>query len=259
MKGSDNAWMKDRRSGALPDKRRKENHMGNSEIKTNLLRADPDYGKRMGSYTLRDTLTALGYYLLMMAAYYFMGRHMATTGQYYVVPVNFIGMILIPLLICRRPSALGICRKNLKKSLTVSGILGGLILLSIAIVPGMISGARLLPFPKLAYNLVYYLIVIGLSEEIAFRGFIQPRLFPALKKEWLAVLAGGILFVLSHYPFQMAMRNMSFTEYLPTFLENAPFQFLWHLVFTALYRRYDNIWGSALLHGMIDMSMGLFA
>ena len=223
------------------------------------LSADPAYRERLERYTLRDALAALLYYLGILAAYYAMGRALVLTGRYYGVPVNLI-LMLIPVLLCRgRMASIGLSPRNLRPALVASGLIGGVFLLAYTIIPGIVRGAKLLPLKTIAYNVFYYFVVIGLSEEISFRGFIQPRLYPLLKREWLVVLVGGVLFVGMHYPFQMAARNMTFGEYWPLFISNAPMQLLWHLAFTWLYRRYGNLYGSAVLHGCVDMCSGIFA
>ena len=220
--------------------------------------ADPVYREQMEGYTLKDTVLALVYWALWMAVYYFMGRIMARSGEYWGNIAN-IALMLVPVLLCiRKLSSVGITRRNLKPSLLMGLAVGAAALLFIGIIPGIASGSPLLPAGKILYNIFYYVIIIGLTEEVGFRGFIQPRLYPLLKNEWLAVLAGGVLFVLMHIPFQMASRGMGLAEYWPTFIANAPFQFFWHLVSTWLYRRYGNIAGPALFHGMLDLSMGIF-
>ena len=220
--------------------------------------ADPVYREQMEGYTLKDTALALVYWALWMAVYYFMGQAMARTGVYYGNIVN-IALMLVPVLLCiRRLSSVGITLRNLKPSLLTGLAAGAAVLLAFGIIPGIASGSRLLPVREILYNVYYYVVIIGLAEEIGFRGFIQPRLYPLLKKEWLTVLAGGVLFVLMHIPFQMGARGMGLAEYWPTFIENAPIQFGWHLVSTWLYRRYGNIAGAALFHGMLDLSMGIF-
>ena len=226
-------------------------------MKEMIFYADPSYRELLNSFTLRDTLLALGYYALIMIVYYIIGSVMAKTGKYYGVIAGIV-LMLIPVLICRRLSAVGLTGRNLKPSLIAAGIIGILFLLAAAVVPGILSHAKLLPLKKIVSNMFYFFIIIGLSEEISFRGFIQPRLFPLVRLEWLTILLGGILFVLMHYPFQMAVRNMTVMEYWPLFIASAPAQFLWHLVFTLLYRRYGNIIGSSLLHGCVDMSLGIF-
>ena len=234
--------------------------MSEQAVKTGISKiwkADEEYLERMRGYSLRDTLCAAGYYVLILAVYYAMGSIYASSGKYYGIPVN-LALMLIPVVLCRKFSQVGLSGRNLKVSLIVSGAIGVVFLLSFTIIPGIVTHAPLLPAGKILYNILYFFIVIGLSEEVGFRGFIQPRLYPLVKKEWLTVLTGGVLFVFMHYPFQMAVRGMSFTEYLPLFLESAPYQFLWHLAFTALYRRFGNIFGNTVLHGFVDMSMGIF-
>ena len=227
-------------------------------MKNKVFAADPVYREQMEGYTQKDSVLALAYWVLWMAVYYFMGQVMARTGQYYGNIVN-IGLMLVAVVLCiRKLSSIGITLRNLKPSLLMGLVIGTVVLLAIGIVPGIMSGASLLPFGKILSNVFYYVIIIGLAEEIGFRGFIQPRLYPLLKKEWLTVIVGGVLFVLMHIPFQMGARGMSFAEYWPTFIANAPIQFFWHLVSTWLYRRYGNIAGAALFHGMLDLSMGIF-
>ena len=232
--------------------------LGDWNMKKGFLAADPVYREQMEHYTLKDMAAALIYYALFMAAYFWMGREQARTGRYLIEAGNLI-LALIPVLLCvKHLSHVGITLRNLKPSLLMGAAIGLVFLAAWTIIPGIVSGAKLLPAGEILYNVYQYFIIIGLCEEIAFRGFIQPRLFPALKKEWLTILVGGILFVLMHMPFQMARRGMGLAEYWPTFIANAPMQFVWHLVCTWLYRRYGNIFGCAVLHGLVDLSMGIF-
>ena len=163
-------------------------------MKEKILHADPSYLDRLNGFTRTDTLIATGYYVLILIVYYIMGSVLTKTGKYYGVFVN-IAFILIPVFICRGLYALGLCRNNLCRSLIVSGITGIVFLLAVTIIPGTLSHAQLLPPDRIVTNLFYYFIVIALSEEISFRGFIQPRLFPLVKREWLTILLGGVLFV----------------------------------------------------------------
>ncbi|MBO6055194.1 MAG: CPBP family intramembrane metalloprotease [Oscillospiraceae bacterium] len=223
-----------------------------------FLAADPEYAEQLTRFSVLDAVLALAYYLLILVVYYFMGRTVSLTGRYLGVPVN-LALLLLPVLLClKHLSAVGLSLRNLGRSLLAAAVPGILYLLSFSIIPGIVSRSPLLPAGRILYNLFYYFIVIAMSEEVGFRGFIQPRLMPLLKREWLCILVGGILFVLMHYPYQMAARGMGFSEYLPRFLENAPMQLLLHFVFTWYCRRYGNLFGSTLLHGCVDMTMGIF-
>lgn len=226
-------------------------------MKNKLLYKDPSYLDLLKSFAMRDALTAIGYYVIFMLVLYFTGYIASNNGKYLGAYASLI-LMLIPVMLCRKLSTIGINRRNLLKSLIVSSVIGILFLLVYTIIPGIMTHKKLLSTKKIVSNLVYYFAIIGLSEEIGFRGFIQPRLFPLVKKEWLMILIGGVLFVLMHYPFQMAARGMTLFEYWPLFIENAPFQFLWHIIFSLLYRRYGNIFGSTLLHCCVNMSEGIF-
>lgn len=223
-----------------------------------ILKKDRIYTEQLEAYTIRDSGIAAIYYAVILVLYYVMGRILSATGVYLGSIVSLICM-LIPVIICFKMFYMtGISTRNLKPALITGFVMGFILLVSICIVPNIIAGATVLPLKDIAYNVFYYFFIIGFSEEISFRGFIQPRLFPVFKKEWLMLLAGALLFVFMHYPFQMAARGMTFTEYWPMFIANAPFQFIWHYVFSWLYRRYGNIFGSTVFHGCIDMSMGIF-
>ncbi len=223
-----------------------------------ILAAEQSYRDNLSSFTMRDSVIALIYYIAIMIAGYLEGVFKNRTGIY-LDEIDGIVCMSIPAVLCLgRLSKIGISKKNLIRSVLVSLSLGIIVLMGICIIPNIMAHSHLLPAKSIAYNVFYYFFIIGFSEEISFRGFIQPRLLPLCKKEWIAILVGGILFVAAHYPYQMASRGMTFIEYWPQFISSAPIQFMWHYVFTWLYRRYGNIFGSTVLHGCIDMSMGIF-
>ncbi|WP_022759736.1 CPBP family intramembrane glutamic endopeptidase [Butyrivibrio fibrisolvens] len=219
---------------------------------------DKTYIDQLKSYTIIDTIIAVALYVLIMIVYYYMGLINARTGEYYGEIVN-ISIIVITIILCLKDiSRAGISSRNLIKSICISLVIGIIWLVSFSIIPNLKAGYSFLPLNIILDNAVYYFVIIAFTEEISFRGFIQPRLYPVLKKEWLVYLIGGLMFVSLHYPFQMAVRGMSFMEYLPFFLAGAPMQLVLHYVFTWLYRRYGNIFGATILHGCVDMTMGLF-
>ena len=71
------------------------------KIQKRFFAADPIYREQMEQYSLRDTLIAAGYYLLILVIYYLMGRIQAQTGRYYAIAVNILLMV-IPVLLCIR-------------------------------------------------------------------------------------------------------------------------------------------------------------
>ena len=63
-------------------------------MKAKLFRADPHYLDMLHSFTVHDTLMALGYYLVILIVYYCAGSIMARTGSFnsvwYVHSVRFV-------------------------------------------------------------------------------------------------------------------------------------------------------------------------
>ena len=62
---------------------------------------------------------------------------------------------------------------------SLSGMIEILFLLISTIIPGISSGAKLLPLKKIASNVIYFFVVIALSEEISFRGFYTAKALPS--------------------------------------------------------------------------------
>ena len=223
-----------------------------------LFKAEQQYIDDLNSFTKIDAILAIAFYVFEMVALYVVGIIYVNSGRYLGYPFAIISIVLVLLLAKLKITKIGITATNIWSSVLTGIILGGIFILSYTILPGILSGARLLPIKVIAQNVFYYFIIIGFEEEIAFRGFIQPRLFPLLKKEWLTILIGGILFVFMHYPFQMAAHGMSAVEYFPLFISGAPLQFMWHCIFSLIYRKFGNLYGSTILHGFVDLSMGIF-
>lgn len=223
-----------------------------------IFRADKEYLDNMHAYTFKDSCIALAFYVFNLLSLYAVGKIYSTSGNYYGELLAILTIVIVFLLVKLKLSKVGIRWRNIFPGIVTGLFMGIIFILSYAIIPGIIAGSTLLPAKEIVYNIFYYFIIIAFEEELSFRGFIQPRLYPLLKKEWITLIIGGILFVFMHYPFQMAARGMSFIEYFPLFIAGAPMQFIWHFVFSWLYRRFGNIFGGTILHGFIDMSMGIF-
>ncbi len=223
-----------------------------------ITKADTEYLDNLKSYTIKDFVIALCYYAFTMIALFVIGKIHYSTGNYLGNLLALISIVIVLLLSRKNFSKCGISKRGLVSGVVVGLVMGIIFILSYTIIPGIMAKAEFLPGREIAYNIFYYFIIIAFEEEISFRGFIQPRLYAVLKKEWIVILVGGILFVLMHYPFQMAARGMTIAEYFPMFISGAPIQLMWHYVFSWLYRRFGNIFGGTILHGFIDMSMGIF-
>jgi len=223
-----------------------------------IFKVDKDYLYNMQSYIIKDSCIALIFYVFVLISLYVVGRIYSISGKYHGELLSIITIAIVILLVRFRGDKVGISWKKFFPGIVAGVIMGIVFILSYTIIPGMVAGLTLLPAKMIAYNIFYYFVIIAFEEEVSFRGFIQPRLYPLFKKEWITLVVGGVLFVFMHYPFQMAARGMNFIEYFPLFIAGAPMQFIWHLVFSWFYRRFGNIYGGTVMHGFIDMSMGIF-
>ncbi len=223
-----------------------------------LFQADQEYLDNVHGYTKKDSYLALALYVVDMLLLYALGKIHFHTGKYYGVIAEIVMIAVVVLIGRAKLSSVGISKRGAVPGSVTGLVIGVIFLLSYTIIPGLVRGASFLPVGKILYNVFYYFIIIAFEEELFFRGFLQPRLYALFHREWVTLLVGGILFVLSHYPFQMATRGMGLVEFFPMFIASAPFQLMWHYAFTWLYRRFGNIFGGTILHGFVDMSMGIF-
>lgn len=223
-----------------------------------IFKADQEYLDNLHNYTVKDTCLALAFYIFNLVSLYIVGKIHSDTGNYHGEILAILTIAIVLLLVKLKVSKVGISKRGALPGIITGLIMGVIFIMSYTIIPGIIAGLTILSAKAIINNIFYYFIIIAFEEELSFRGFIQPRLFPLLKKEWITLIVGGIFFVFMHYPYQMAARGMNFIEYFPLFIAGAPLQLMWHFVFSWLYRRFGNIFGGTILHGFVDMSMGIF-
>lgn len=82
-------------------------------------------------------------------------------------------------------------------------------------------------------------LTAGGTEEILFRGYVQPRLNVLLKSPWLAIVGSALLFALAHFT------NSGPTKML--------FLFLFGSVFGFHYYRYRNLLALIIAHVLVDV------
>ncbi|HWQ58843.1 MAG TPA: type II CAAX endopeptidase family protein [Clostridia bacterium] len=220
-----------------------------------FLSTDGAYQKQIASYGKTDAILALALYVMMLIAYYGIGVLQIKRNLYLGIPVN-LALILfcVALALLRRQglSSIGITQRNLGRS-TLAGALSGVVLSFLMnVLPSILAGRKVIPFGLALYNVFYYFVVIGLSEEIIFRGYIQTRINGLIKDDFLAMLIVGVLFYFMHLPYQMPVNGMQFNV-----LQLAVFVVL-HMIHNILYRKFNSLAGPTLLHGLLDWGGKLF-
>ncbi|KLU59067.1 CAAX amino terminal protease self- immunity [Peptococcaceae bacterium CEB3] len=225
-----------------------------------LFRTDRSYREEVSKYGISDGLLALGVFAALMVLYYFAGVYQATKKIYLGVPVNLLFIALCVFLAVIRKDgirSLGFKRKQAAKSVLTGLALGILIVLVDAVV-SLAHGSRLAPFGTIVWRFFYYLMIIALMEEVVFRGYIQSRLFGLVRNNVAATILAAIMFVLMHIPYQMGAAGVNWL----TFCQNNGiwfvFLFMWHMVFTYLFRKYNSVFAPTLMHALMDWGNILF-
>lgn len=99
------------------------------------------------------------------------------------------------------------------------------------------------------WNFLYYLINIGLVEEIVFRGFIQQRLKGVIKNKYVNILVVAFIFGIGHISFRLAQSNLTFIQ---VFISVIPAMCL-HIYFVCIYKAgHNSILSPTITHALAD-------
>jgi membrane protease YdiL (CAAX protease family) len=225
-----------------------------------LFKTDDSYRREVIKYGKADGILAIAVFILVMIAYYWMGALQANRNIYLGVPVNlfFIALCIVLALLKKE----GLCSLGFKKKhAKASALLGLAVGLMMVIGNGAVSlasGASFAPIGLIVSRFFYYLVVISLMEEVVFRGYIQSRIFGLVRSNWAATLLGAVLFMLMHIPYQMGAAGMDLISFTQNNWLWLVLVFLWHFVFTYLFRKYNSIYAPTLFHALMDWGNILF-
>jgi membrane protease YdiL (CAAX protease family) len=135
----------------------------------------------------------------------------------------------------------------------MNGVVLGIILsLIICVLPDILSGGKIISANQALYNIFYYFIIISLTEEVIFRGYIQTRLYGLIKNDNLVVFVTGFLCYTMHLPYQVPVNGMQIN------LINMVFMVAMHFMMNFIYRRYNSLAGPTVFHGLLDWGGNLF-
>lgn len=226
----------------------------------NFFKTDESYKFQVISHGKKDALAAIAFWGVVMGTYYLMGQIYADKGVYLGVLVNLVlGSLCIAFILLRKEKmmTIGFTKNNAFKSIILGGILGILVVIGNNVM-NIVWARQLVQIQSIIANLVYYMLVISLVEEVIFRGYIQTRIYGLVKKPLFAIILVGILFMLIHIPFQMGQAKMGLFAYIQRSWITLIFTFIWHVVFDFLYRKYNTIYASTVFHGLMDWANYLF-
>lgn len=218
------------------------------------------YKEATASYRPADGVIALCFYTFLMVFYTLLGRYFLSTGRLAGIVGNLVPVLLCLALVRLRGEAfasVGFSTINLRKNLLI-GLGLGLVAALVNAVPAFLEGGQFVGASRLPFSAFYYFIVIALSEEILFRGYIQTRLYGLLKKDLAAINLCALMFSLLHIPFQMQRLGLRLDAF---FIQKYPLliiTFIAHLFLNLLYRRTNSLVVPVLVHGFLDFGGNLF-
>ena len=226
-----------------------------------IFTSDTDYRQMTVDYNRTDALLAVGLYIFCILSYFVMGVIQSTKGVYLGIYVNvFLMLVCVAIVLIRKQKlqSIGLTPRHFTKALIV-GLVCGVVFSMLNIIPAIASGGKWIGFTPLLWNIPYYLIIIGLQEEILFRGYIQTRLYGALKSEVLTVITCGLMFAVIHVPYQFYNRGYNnFIEFMGNNGFSLFMTFIWHLVFNFLYRKFNSLTAPTACHFLMNLSSTFF-
>jgi membrane protease YdiL (CAAX protease family) len=226
-----------------------------------IFQTDDLYKENISTYTKVDGIIAIVYYLIFMITYFIMGRVYAEYKIYLGIICNISIVILCIIIIWLRNqkiSTLGLNFRKMKQSIILGVILGILLVLTNNVLPSITSGCHLNKITQILYNAFYYFIIIAFVEEIAFRGFIQTRIYGLIKNEIIAIITVSLMFSLMHIPFQMAMAGTTILSFISSNVVWLILLFFWHIIFNFLHKKYNCLFANTIFHGFMDWGNNLF-
>ncbi|MCL2189395.1 MAG: CPBP family intramembrane metalloprotease [Defluviitaleaceae bacterium] len=110
---------------------------------------------------------------------------------------------------------------------------------------------------EILLSITFWFVFVSFSEEVVFRGYIQPRIYGYVKNDIIAVLIGGFLFALMHLPTVIIdhVLGISLFIFSISFIEWFFMFFLFHFILNSLYRKYNSIVAPFILHGFMNLSL----
>ncbi|MFD1774939.1 CPBP family intramembrane glutamic endopeptidase [Paenibacillus rhizophilus] len=222
---------------------------------------------------VREGITALLYFVYVNVIYYLLGlfyksqwMDQLTTAfpdkdwMRLAFTVPAVVLQLVPLFIILKLrgetwGSIGIKRSKIVLSIII-GLIAVLPFRWIPIANWMFHGKSLPLDGGAVLGFLYYLALIALPEELIFRGYIQTRIMGLIPSKFVAILTTGVLFAITHVPFQMAVLNLNYAGYIAQTYMHLIIILGLHLYFTYIYTRTNNIAGSALCHALIDFIIG---
>jgi len=217
------------------------------------------YKEEVAQYTKKDAIHAILFFVGITLA----GLIEVAVVNYFDLPGNIrtaqiskiIWLVILILYLKGKKQKLhtvGLHLSDWKKPLAV-----GLIFVFLSqfggngIFPGIFGGWQMNP-ASLIIEMFIILLFAAFWEDVVYVGFVQTRIYGLIKKDWLAITLGAVIFTTMHYPMLISQAISSgegfgfeFWSYLA--FRSIPW-FIMHILFNDVFRQLRSIIPVTLLH-----------
>lgn len=227
---------------------------------------DTSFYKDVNKYEKKDGVFAILLFGIMCVLYALLA---ALDKVFTAINSNilFVGCVfnalIVVITICfvkaRRESfaSIGLYGGQWRKSILVGGLLATLYFFNNCL-SHILAGASFIPVKDIFVAVIYYLLV-SLSEEVVFRGYVGTRLYGFTKNKYLVVVLSGVLFILMHFPYRMVAYGMTIADLTVGNVGWIVDLFVTHVIFSLICLRTNSLWGSILPHWMSNLAYNIVA
>jgi len=122
----------------------------------------------------------------------------------FLIYIGFMAVSLLAALVTKQIAIFKISKSHLLKQIMWIFILAILFALTVGVLPNLISEevntAREFSWSDLIFSTIYYILFVGIGEEMYFRGYLQNQFKIWFKKfDYFAPLLTGLMFGALHY------------------------------------------------------------
>lgn len=238
--------------------------MGDKIIMRSIFQNDKSYGDNLKLYTTKDGLLSLFLFGIIIFMYSILAildiKVTFVKNNILIMGCIFnILLILITILFVKfrkqTLDTIGIYKGNWKKSCCIGSILA-IILFFNNCGSYLLQGSKLIDIGNIL-PLVIYFFFVALSEEIVFRGYISTRLCGIIKRQWVAIIATGLLFMLMHFPYRMIAYGMSLKALTINNLFWLIDLFFTHIILNYIYMKTNSLYGAIIPHWIADLASSI--
>jgi membrane protease YdiL (CAAX protease family) len=229
-----------------------------------LLKANKEYENNLKQYTKRDGMLALALFAIIIIEYVIMGilqnkfDFVNENIMIFGCICNLLAIIITILFVKlnkQKIDTIGIIKGKWKMSIFIGVILATFYFYNNCI-SYLLNGSKLVPLEEFLMLIIYYLLV-SVSEELVFRGYIGTRIYGFFKNKYIAIVLTGILFVIMHFPYRMIAYGMTLSDLTINNFKWIADLFVTHIVLNFIYLKTNSLYGSIIPHWMSNLAYNI--